>query len=76
MNPMALLQLKGAWDTFKANHPKFPLFLNAVYKNGLEAGNVVEISVRTKEGRDYTTNLKLTPSDMELFYQMREMLKN
>lgn len=76
MNPMALLQLKNAWKTFKNNHPKFPLFLRAVYKNGLAAGNVVEISVRTEEGHNYTTNLRLTPSDLELFYQLREMLKN
>ena len=76
MNPMTLLQLKSAWETFKINHPKFPLFLKTVYKSGLAEGTIVEISVRTKEGQDYTANLKLTPADLDLFYQMKEMMNS
>lgn len=75
MNPLALIQFKQAWDTFKQNHPKFPLFLKAVYQNGVAEDNIVEISVRTKEGKEYTTNLRLTQSDLELFEQMKELLQ-
>ncbi len=72
MNPMALLQLQEAWKKFKTNHPKFPLFMKAVAKEGIRENAVIEVSVTTPEGKNYRTNVKLTPSDMELI----ELLKN
>ncbi len=72
MNPMALLQLQEAWKKFKTNHPKFPLFMDAVAKEGIRENAVIEVSVTTPEGKNYRTNVKLTSSDMELI----ELLKN
>lgn len=72
INPMKLLQLQGAWNQFKNNHPKFPLFMSAVAKEGIREDTVIEIKITTPEGRDYNANLKLTASDMELI----ETLKN
>ncbi len=66
MNPMALLQLQEAWNKFKSNHPKFPLFMDAVAKEGIRENTVIEVSITTDEGKSYSTNVKLTPSDMEL----------
>ncbi|MFT3983939.1 MAG: hypothetical protein QM697_08525 [Lachnospiraceae bacterium] len=66
MNPMALLQLQEAWNKFKSNHPKFPLFMDAVAKEGICENTVIEVNVTTAEGKSYSTNVKLTPSDMEL----------
>ena len=73
MNPMDLLQLKGALASFQQNHPKFAPFLKAVYQNGLAEGSVIEISVKTPQNTEYTTNMRLTASDLELLRQLREM---
>ena len=72
MNPMKLLQLQSAWKQFAENHPKFPLFINAMAKEGIKEDTIIEIKITTPEGRDYNANLKLTASDMELI----EILKN
>jgi len=64
-NPMKLLQLKPLWGQFKQNHPKFPAFLQAAQK-GLEEGSVISISIKTPEGREIATNIKLTSSDMHM----------
>lgn len=72
MNPMMLIKLQGAWSQFKANHPKFPLFLTAMAKEGIKEGTILEMKITTPEGKDYNANLKLTASDMELI----EMLKS
>lgn len=76
MNPMELLQLKNSCDTFVQNHPKFPLFLNAVYQNGLTEGSILELSVKTTDGKTLESNLKLSPSDVELLLRLKEMLGN
>lgn len=73
MNPAKLLKLKGAWDTFSRNHPKFPMFISAVQQNGLKEGTIIEINVTTAEGKNINTNLKLSESDMELFRKLAEL---
>lgn len=73
MNPMKLLQIQGAWNKFRDNHPKFPLFINAVAKEGLRENTVIEIAVTTPEGKTYNTNLKLCASDMELMETIKDL---
>ncbi|MEY8353456.1 hypothetical protein AALB39_08870 [Lachnospiraceae bacterium 54-53] len=75
MNLMNLMQLKEAWNVFKNSHPKFPLFLKAVYKNSLKEGSLVEIRITTPEGKTLASNLKLTASDLELMEQLKAALK-
>lgn len=65
-------KVKPLLDNFRAEHPKFPLFLNAIQQDGLRKGSVLEISVTSPEGKNYTTNIRLTDNDMELL----EMIKN
>ena len=45
LNPMKLLQIKNAWDRFTAGHPKFPLFLKAIQKQGITEGTILELKV-------------------------------
>lgn len=71
MNPMNLLQLKSSWEKFQRNHPKFPLFLNAVSGEGLDAGSIVEIKVTTAQGKTFTSNLKVCPEDEELIRELK-----
>lgn len=76
MNPAKLFQLKASWDKFTGNHPKFPMFLKAVSGgNILQADTIIEVNITTADGRNYTTNLKLTPEDLELFNEIKDIAK-
>lgn len=73
MNPLKLLQLKGLWNEFASRHPKFPMFLNAVSRQGVQEGTVIELKITSPDGRDYETNLKITKEDLELFQKIKEI---
>ena len=53
------------------NHPKFAPFLDAVNKNALGEGTIIEISVTSPEGRHYETNLKVKPEDLEFLRSLQ-----
>lgn len=72
-NQIAMMQkIQSGLNTFRQNHPKFPMFLKAVSQEALVEGSVIEITVTTPEGKEYCSNLKVKPSDLELV----EILKN
>lgn len=73
INPAKLLMLKSAWSTFENNHPKFPKFLNAVHKNAIQEGSLIEINVTTPDGKTISSNIKVTQSDKALFEQLSEL---
>ena len=74
LNQLALLQqLKSGMDRFRANHPKFPMFLKAVSQDGLKEGTIVEINVTTPDGKNYCSNVKLTVDDMEFIDVLKNM---
>jgi hypothetical protein len=75
INPAKLLKFKSYWDKFTQNHPKFPLFINAIQSNGIEEGTIIEINVTTAEGKNLSTNLKITASDKEMFHELAELMK-
>ena len=73
MDFTAIMKFKGAWDTFTNNHPKFMPFLQAVGREAIGDGTVIEVSVKSPDGKEYNTNMRLTQSDLELFEKMRTM---
>ena len=73
VNPSIIFKIKGLWNQFTSQHPKFPLFLKAVSDKGLEEDAVIEIKITTIDGEHYQTNLKLTKSDLELFDAIKQM---
>lgn len=73
-NPMTILQLKTSWDRFVLTHPKFPKFWKAACKSGLSEGTVIEFKVKTPEGKELASNIKLTKEDVELASQLQELL--
>jgi hypothetical protein len=74
MNPASFLKIKGLWDRFTSNHPKFPMFINAVSQPGvIDEGTVIEVHVKKPTGEDICTNVKLSISDLELFNEIRNM---
>ena len=73
VNPSIIFKIKGMWNQFTSQHPKFPLFLKAVSDKGLKEDAVIEIKITTNDGEHYQTNLKLTKSDLELFDAIKQM---
>jgi len=74
MNNMeAVFKIMEGWNTFKKNHPKFPMFLNAVKNTGINEGTVIEIKLTSPEGKVMETNLKVTAEDIELFNSLKGM---
>ena len=69
-------KIKSGMDRFRANHPKFPMFLRAVSQDALVEGTIIEINVTTPEGKNYCTNVKLKADDMELFDSFKNMQGN
>lgn len=69
----AIMQLKGAWDTFTANHPKFPMFLRAAMAKGVKEGTIIEITITDPDGTPINTNIKVTESDLQLFETLKNM---
>ena len=73
MNPAALMKLMSAKNKFTANHPKFVAFLNAVLKNGIEEGTVIEITLQKPGQEPVTSNLRVTQSDLDLFNELKDL---
>lgn len=72
MNPADMLKMMKAKATFQENHPKFMMFLRAVYKRALQEGSVIDITVTTPEGEKISSNIRVKASDMEI---LEELLK-
>ena len=72
-NQLAMLQkLRSSVQTFRNNHPKFPLFLNAVSADALKEDTIIEINVTSPDG-NYSSNLKLKSDDIELLEMLRQL---
>lgn len=73
INPMVLLGLKGDFDKFKNNHPKFLQFAKAFTKAGVQEGTIMECKVITVDGQELQTNIKITADDLELFEKLKNL---
>lgn len=69
----AIMKIKGAFDTFTRNHPKFMPFMQAVGREAIGDGTIIEVKVISPSGKEYNTNMKLTQSDLDLFAQIKNM---
>lgn len=74
-NPSKLFKIKGAWDSFALNHPKFINFIGALRNNYIKEGTVIEVTVNTDDGRTISSNIKLTEEDLKVFLEISELLK-
>lgn len=69
----AVMKIKNAWDTFTRNHPKFPMFMQAVQRRGIPEGTVLEVSVKYPDGQVMDTNIRVTRSDLDLVEVLKGM---
>ncbi|MCQ2536860.1 MAG: hypothetical protein MJ124_00525 [Lachnospiraceae bacterium] len=70
------LKVMGAWNKFKANHPKFPAFLQAVGKRGFKEDMVIEVIITEPDGERLETSIKVQQSDVELLNELKTMAAN
>ena len=69
----SMMKMKQAWDTFTANHPKFPGFLNALRARGVREDDVIAVSITGPDGQTLETNIKVKASDLELMNVLQSM---
>lgn len=75
MNPMTLLSLKSSLGKFQENHPRFVQFIKAMSDSGIQEGTILECKTITPEGKEMTTNIKITQDDLELLDKLKELSK-
>lgn len=74
LNQIAMLQkFKSSIEQFRSNHPKFPLFVKAVSQDALVEGTIIEITVTSPQGKNYSSNIKLKADDIELMKMIQQM---
>ena len=71
-NPLKLMRLKTAWQSFAMRHPKFPLFWKTVYRQGLVEGTVLEFKVTTPDGKVLSSNMRVSQADLDLLKQIQD----
>lgn len=74
MNPFALMQMKTHLKKFQDNHPRVVQFFQAVPAK-IQVGSVIEISIKDAQGKEISTNMKVTEDDMELISQLQQVAK-
>ena len=75
MNPLKLLQVKNMLNGFRSRHGKFVQFIDAFHKRGIEEGSVIELQIRTPDGKQYITNFKVLHEDIETLKQLHESMQ-
>lgn len=73
MNPMNLLKMKQSFTQFTNQHPKFAMFIRNEFQGGIQEGTIIEISVQRPGQEKIVTNMKVQPSDLELFEDLKNM---
>lgn len=75
MDVNALLQLRGMWKSFCANHPRFPDFLRAVKERGAVEGQEIAFTITYPDGKTLKAGIRLKDADVELVNRALGVLK-
>lgn len=74
LNPAKLLKFKSRWNDFRARHPKFVNFLKYVSGGTLKENDVLEMVIRSENGQEVKSNLRLSAEDISFFNELKELL--
>lgn len=75
MNFSTLYRLKADWKVFQEAHPKFTAFLSYCAKDGLQEGDVLDITVRKSDGSTTHANCRITNQDAQMLRRLQEALQ-
>ena len=73
MNPMALMKLKGELTALAERHPKFAKFVSYLADQNLPVDTVLEVGIKTPEGKRIHANLKLDAEDLKLIQTLKQL---
>lgn len=68
-----LFKLKGLWDRFSKNHPKFPSFLKEFKKNKINEGTVIDLKITFPDSKEIETNIKITQDDLNIIEELKKL---
>ncbi|QOV19462.1 hypothetical protein INP51_00305 [Blautia liquoris] len=71
INALKMLKYKNEYEQFMNRHPKLSVFLEAVSREGIQTGTVIEARVTMPDGKDYVSNIKLTDQDVKLIQDLK-----
>ena len=75
LNPLTMMKHNQAKNKFISNHPKFASFFKSIFSRKIEAGTIIEITVKRPGETPITSNMKVTESDIELFENVKDIIK-
>jgi hypothetical protein len=64
-NPLQFMQLAERLKIFREQHPRVLDFIQAVGRNNLQPGVILELRVTDLNGKVSVTNMRLTEEDVE-----------
>ncbi len=74
INPLELLKFRERYSLFKKDHPKVGSFVSAVSRD-VRPGTILEMKVRTPEGEEKVTNIRLNENDIETLHMLHSLRK-
>ena len=69
LNSLTRMKLK-----FLSNHPKLAFFVKNIFSRKIEAGTIIEITVKRPGENPITSNMKVTESDIVLFENVKDII--
>ncbi len=69
-----LVKARGAWQSFRSNHPNLLPFLRDISRKGLKEDVQVEILVHFPDGEEKNCGIRLKQSDLAFIDVLNEML--
>lgn len=75
-NPAKLMKFRNDWNGFQERHPKFVKFIIAVVQNGVPEGSIIEVKVKTPDGKEMESNMRLTQEDIEFVKGFQDFTPN
>ena len=72
-NPRKMMEMKKIKEQFEQRHPKVFPFLQTVSQSGICEGSIIEINVTRPDGKNFCSNIKVTPEDLEMLQQLKTM---
>lgn len=72
MNLKNMMKVQAAWKTVNENHPKLLPFIRAVEQDGITADTIIEVTVKTPQGKERTANIRVKQSDVDLIRTLKQ----
>lgn len=69
-----LVKVRGAWQSFRSNHPNLLPFLRDISRKGLKEDVQVEILVHFPDGVEKNCGIRLKQSDLAFIDVLNEIL--